>query len=67
MKIDFDRGMPPQQVAAWVLHALQKGKTESVLGSDARWMLRINKFLPRFVDRLLARKVRRLYEQPSTG
>src|SRR5437773_1299004 len=30
MKIDFDRGMPPQQVAAWVLHALQKGKTESV-------------------------------------
>src|SRR5437879_12609985 len=36
MKIDFDRGMPPQQVAASVLHALQKGKTESVLGSDAR-------------------------------
>jgi len=67
MKIDFDRGMPPQQVAAWVLHALKKGKTESVLGSDAHWMLRINKFLPRLVDRLLARKVRRLYDQASTG
>jgi short-subunit dehydrogenase len=65
MKINFDEGMPPQRVAASILHALEKNRTETVLGWDARWILRANRFFPRLVDRLLARKVRRLYEQPE--
>ena len=59
--IDFDKGMPPEKVAAGILRALRKNRTETVLGWDARWMLRVNRFLPRLVDGLLARQVRRLY------
>jgi short-subunit dehydrogenase len=59
--IDFNKGMPPETVAAGILRALKKNRTETVLGWDARWMLRVNRFLPRLVDTLLARQVRRLY------
>jgi short-subunit dehydrogenase len=59
--IDFSRGMPAEKVAAGILRALRKNRTETVLGWDARWMLRVNRFLPRLVDALLARQVRRLY------
>lgn len=59
--IDFSRGMPPEDVAAGILRALKKNKAETVLGWDARWMLRINRFFPWLVDRLLARRIRKLY------
>ena len=65
MKIDFDKGMPPEEVAAGILDALRKNRTETVLGWDARWMLRVNRFLPRLVDRLIARRVRKLYSNVS--
>jgi short-subunit dehydrogenase len=61
MKIRWDRGMPPEETAAGILKALAKNRTETVLGWDARWILRVNRFLPRLVDRLLARRVRQLY------
>jgi short-subunit dehydrogenase len=67
MKIDFDQGQPPERVAAGILNALVRNRSETVLGTDARWMLRINKFFPRLVDRLLARKVRKLYEQTQSA
>ena len=60
-EIDFTKGMPPEKVAAGILRALRKNRTETVLGCDARWMLLVNRFLPRLVDRLLARQVRSLY------
>jgi short-subunit dehydrogenase len=59
--IDFARGQPPEQVAAGIIRALRRNRTETVLGWDARWILRVNRFFPRLVDALLARKVRRLY------
>lgn len=59
--IDFEKGMAPEEVAAGIVSSLKSGKTETVLGSDARWMLRVNKFFPRLVDYLLARKVKKLY------
>jgi short-subunit dehydrogenase len=59
--LDVRKGMPPEKVAAGILHALKKNRTETVLGSDALWMLRINRFLPRLVDALLGRQIRRLY------
>jgi short-subunit dehydrogenase len=61
-KIGFDRGMPPEDVARGILNALYHNRTETVLGWDARWMLRVQRFFPRLVDRLLARKVRQLYQ-----
>lgn len=62
MKIDFTRGMPPEQVAAGIVKALVNNKAETVLGSDARWMLLVNKFFPRLLDYLIARKVTKLYQ-----
>lgn len=61
-KIEYDKGMPPEQVAARIVRSLQRNKTETWIGSDAQWMLRVNRWLPRFVDYMLARKVRKLYE-----
>jgi short-subunit dehydrogenase len=61
MKIEFTDGMSPDLVAAKVLQALQKNRTETVVGREARWLLLLNCFLPRLLDRLLARKVRKLY------
>lgn len=60
-QLDVNRGMTPESVAAGILSALRKNRTETVLGWDARWMLRVNRFLPRLVDAMLARKIRRLY------
>lgn len=60
-QLDVNRGMPPETVAAGILRALQKNRTETVLGWDARWILRVNRFLPRLVDALMARQIRRLY------
>jgi short-subunit dehydrogenase len=60
-KIDFDKGMPPERVAADIVTAVRRNTTEKVLGSDARWMLRVNRFFPRLVDWLIGRRVRKLY------
>jgi short-subunit dehydrogenase len=65
MKIDFASGMTPENVASGIVKALEKNKTEAVLGSDAKWMLRIQRLFPRLVDRLLARKVRQLYQKTN--
>jgi short-subunit dehydrogenase len=62
-RIEFDRGMPPEQVAAGIIRSLQANRTETVLGGDARWMLRFHRCFPRLLDFLLARKVRKLYAQ----
>jgi short-subunit dehydrogenase len=59
--IPYEKGMPPETVASCALESLRRNRTETVVGSDARWMLRINRFLPRLLDRLLARRVRQLY------
>jgi short-subunit dehydrogenase len=59
--IDFSKGMDPAHVADRILNALRRNHTETVVGWDARWMLRVNRFVPRLVDRLLARRVRQLW------
>jgi short-subunit dehydrogenase len=62
MKIDPAKGMSSAAVAAGIICAVERNCAETVLGSDARWLLRVNRFLPRIVDRLMAHKVRGLYE-----
>src|SRR5439155_24600435 len=61
MKINFSDGMSPDFVAGKILQALQKNRTETVIGREAHLLLWLNCLLPRLVDRLLARKVRKLY------
>jgi short-subunit dehydrogenase len=63
MDIKFDDGMPPEKVAAGIVKALQKNRTETVLGGEARWLLRFHRFFPRLLDWLIARRVRKLYAQ----
>lgn len=60
-KIDFSNGLPPETTATKIVAAMRRNARETVIGGDARWMLFVNRFFPRMVDRLLARKVRRLY------
>jgi short-subunit dehydrogenase len=61
MKIDFSRGMSPDAVAAGILRSLRRNRSETVLGGEARWLLRVNRCMPWLVDRLIARRVRKLY------
>jgi short-subunit dehydrogenase len=62
MKINYDAGMPPTFVAEAILKALVKNRTETVLGREAKAILRLNRFLPGFVDWVIKRRVRKLYE-----
>jgi short-subunit dehydrogenase len=67
MKINHQGGMPAEQVAAGILRGLTRGKTETVLGWEARWVLRANRWFPGLVNYLMARKVRKLYETSAGG
>jgi short-subunit dehydrogenase len=62
-RVPFDttHGQAPEAVAEGVWRALRRNRAETVLGWDARWMLRANRYLPRLVDYFLARRVRQLY------
>lgn len=59
--LKFEAGMTPADVAAGIVKAIRKNKTETVLGSEAKRLLRFNKWFPRLTNRLIARKVKRLY------
>jgi NAD(P)-dependent dehydrogenase (short-subunit alcohol dehydrogenase family) len=61
MPMRFNEGLRPEQVAAGIVRALVRNHNETVLGGEAKWMLRLNRWLPRLVDRLIARRVRKLY------
>jgi short-subunit dehydrogenase len=64
-QIDYDRGLPPETVAAKIVKAIRKNKKEVVIGSDAKWMLRMHRWLPRMLDRMICKRIKRLYEQPE--
>jgi NAD(P)-dependent dehydrogenase (short-subunit alcohol dehydrogenase family) len=57
----FEKGMTPADVALGIVTAIVTNKTETVLGSEARRLLRFNKFFPRLTNWLIARKVKKLY------
>jgi len=57
----FEKGMTPVDVAAGIVEAIRTNKTETVLGREARRLLRFNKFFPRLTNWLIARKVKKLY------
>lgn len=67
MKIDLDQGMTPEYVASTIVRSLKRNRLETVIGWEARWILRINRWLPGLVDRLMARKVRKLYQEETSS
>jgi NAD(P)-dependent dehydrogenase (short-subunit alcohol dehydrogenase family) len=67
MKIEFDKGQPPERVADAVLRSLRYNITETVVGSEAAWILRFNRWLPRLTEWLITRRVKKLYQEPAAG
>jgi short-subunit dehydrogenase len=67
MNIPFGSGMAPEYVAAGIVGAIVKNRRETVLGSEAKRILRLNRFFPRLLNRLIARRVRKLYAAPVTS
>lgn len=57
----FEHGMTPEHLAAEIINAVRQNRTELVVGSEARRLLRFNRFFPRLTNWLLARKVKKLY------
>ncbi|MCS6851369.1 MAG: SDR family NAD(P)-dependent oxidoreductase [Gemmataceae bacterium] len=67
MVIDFERGMPPEKLARKMLRAIEKNRTETVIGVEAWWLLLAHQLSPWLVDQVLIRVVRRLYAQPASS
>lgn len=59
--IRYDQGMAPDDLAAKILDAIRTNKREVVFGTEARRLLRFNRFFPRLTNWLIARKVKKLY------
>ncbi len=62
-QLDHMRGMTSEQVAAATLRALERGQDEISLTLAGRMIVLVNRLLPRLVDRLAARKVRKLFRE----
>lgn len=60
--IRYDRGMSPEYVAGRIAGAIRRNSREVVLGREARLMLLMNRLFPRLVNRLIARRVTKLYQ-----
>jgi short-subunit dehydrogenase len=60
--IRYKDGMAPEYVANRIIKAIRNNSTEVVLGKEARRILLINRFFPRLLNHLIARKVTKLYQ-----
>ncbi len=61
LKVDHMRGMTAEQVAVATLRALEKGKNEVTFTAQGKLFVFLSRFFPRLVDRIAARRVRKLY------
>ena len=61
--IPFDKGMTVEYVAGRTVDAIRRSKREIVLGIEAKKILTVNRFAPRFVNWLIARNVTKLYQK----
>jgi short-subunit dehydrogenase len=59
--------MSPDLVAAKTLRAIERGSHEITIGTSGRLMLLLNRLLPRLVDCLMARYVKRLYRKSAAA
>jgi len=60
-KLRFEDGMKPEYLADQIVNVIGKNRSETVFGTEARRLLRFNRFFPRLTDWFLAREMRRLY------
>jgi len=60
-QLDHMRGMTSEQVADATLRALEKGKNEVTLTFKGKLLVLFSRFFPRLVDRIIRRKVRKLF------
>jgi short-subunit dehydrogenase len=61
--LQFETGMSPEYLAAKIVDAIRANLREVVFGDEARTLLRFNRFFPRLTNRLIAKKVKKLYGQ----
>ncbi len=59
--MDHLRSMTAEQVAEATVTAMEKGKNEIILTFKAKMLVWMNRFFPKLLTRLMARKVRQLY------
>jgi short-subunit dehydrogenase len=55
----------PRVIAERTLDSILRGKHEITVGATGRMLLLLNRLFPRFIDRLMARYVKRLYQEDS--
>jgi short-subunit dehydrogenase len=61
--LQFETGMTPADLAERIVDAIRKNRREVVFGDEAKTLLRFNRFFPRLTNRLIAKKVKKLYGQ----
>ncbi len=61
MQMDHMRGMTAEQVAKATLRAIEKGRSETTLTLQGKFLAFVSRFLPRLADRIAARRVRALF------
>jgi len=62
LQVDHMRGMTAEQVAAATLRAIARGTNEVTLSGMGKLFVFASRFFPRAVDRIAARRVRKLYQ-----
>ncbi len=60
--MDHMRGMTSEQVAAATLRAIEKGRNETTLTFKGKLICLVSRFLPRFADFFVKKRVRSLFE-----
>ena len=55
-KLKFENGMTPEYLADQIVTVIRKNRSETVFGTEARRLLRFNRFFPRITDWFLARE-----------
>jgi short-subunit dehydrogenase len=63
--IRYDKGMTPEYVATRIVDAIRRNRREVVLGWEAKLILTLNRFAPRFVNWRSAKTVQKLYAKPT--
>lgn len=67
LKVDHMRGMTSETAARLALNAIERGKAEATFTWQGKIFVFAGRFLPRLVDRIAARRVKRLYAKSTAG
>ena len=60
-ELNFENATPPEKVAHAIVEAVRSGRRQTLVGRDTRLLLFAHRLFPRFVDRMIAKKVTKLY------